>query len=397
MTDTPIPESASSEAISGRIRSPSGERRRATRRRPPSPVPDPATPWHQNIRFKVKTYPVGRLKYFVIWPTHGSRTWNRTRWWPTRRNLLNIKGLYNRKTALAEKKILDRRPIYWLLCLDRSCARAPALSRKPDECAADRWRDLRGLRRDQCVLDADPRHRLDLLAGHLCRGRHRRVSDVLSVDPISACRGTCCMPIGAVVGLVFGVLIAAPALRLDGFYYALLTLGLNELFRVFFTTSKQFGSASGGLYGADSFISQNWAPLTQSVVAYYASLCAAHRQPLSLPLHQRQAARPRPAHGAGKARGLRRGLRRRLQAGAHHHLPHDVGRARLHRRLLCRAISRRRLFDLRFPDRAARPRHGDDRRHRARRGRGARHADRHLPARRSHRIRAVALSHHRRI
>ena len=49
-------------------------------------------------------------------------------------------------------------------------------------------------------------------------------------------------------------------LRLDGFYYALLTLGLNELFRVFFTTSKQFGSASGGLYGADSFINQTWPP-----------------------------------------------------------------------------------------------------------------------------------------
>jgi branched-chain amino acid transport system permease protein len=79
-------------------------------------------------------------------------------------------------------------------------------------------------------------------------------------------------PIGAFIGLGFGILIAAPALRLDGFYYALLTLGLNELFRVFFTTSKQFGSASGGLYGADSFINQNWPPLTQSMVAYYASL-----------------------------------------------------------------------------------------------------------------------------
>ena len=63
-------------------------------------------------------------------------------------------------------------------------------------------------------------------------------------------------PIGGGLGLVFGVLIALPALRLDGFYYALLTLGLNELFRVFFTTSKQFGSASGGLYGAASFIAR---------------------------------------------------------------------------------------------------------------------------------------------
>ena len=49
--------------------------------------------------------------------------------------------------------------------------------------------------------------------------------------------------------------------------------GDGELFRVFFTTSKQFGSASGGLYGADSFINQDWPPLTQSMVAYYASLC----------------------------------------------------------------------------------------------------------------------------
>jgi branched-chain amino acid transport system permease protein len=79
------------------------------------------------------------------------------------------------------------------------------------------------------------------------------------------------LPIGAAIGLAFGVLIATPALRLDGFYYALLTLGLNELFRVFFTTSKQFGSASGGLYGADSFIDQNWDPINQSMVAYYAS------------------------------------------------------------------------------------------------------------------------------
>jgi branched-chain amino acid transport system permease protein len=78
-------------------------------------------------------------------------------------------------------------------------------------------------------------------------------------------------PIGAVIGLVLGGIIALPAMRLDGFYYALLTLGLNELCRVYFTTSKQFGSASGGLYGADTFISKNWSPDTQSLVSYYSA------------------------------------------------------------------------------------------------------------------------------
>ena len=71
---------------------------------PSIPVPDPRDIWRKTTGFKVPTYLVGRLKYFVIWPHHGSRTWNRTRWWPTRRNLLNIRGLYNRKTAIPEKK-----------------------------------------------------------------------------------------------------------------------------------------------------------------------------------------------------------------------------------------------------------------------------------------------------
>src|SRR4051812_10287938 len=80
-------------------------------------VPDPAAVWKDNRTYKVKTYLVGRLKYFVVWPTHGSRTWNRIRWWPTRRNILNIRGRYNRKTDSGEKLILDRRPIYWVLAL----------------------------------------------------------------------------------------------------------------------------------------------------------------------------------------------------------------------------------------------------------------------------------------
>ena len=77
--------------------------------------------------------------------------------------------------------------------------------------------------------------------------------------------------IGMVIGLMFGIIIALPALRLDGFYYGLLTLGLNELCRVFITTSKAFGSASGGLFGADTFISQEWSPLTQTYASYYSA------------------------------------------------------------------------------------------------------------------------------
>lgn len=233
-------------------------------------VPDPATPWHKNIAYKVRTYPVGRLRYFKIWNAHGDATWNRTRWWPTRRNLLSIKGLYNRKTALAEKKILDRRPIYWLICLFL-LALGPLLFPGNQMNALLTAGATFGIFAaiNVCWTLILGTASIFSLATYAVVGTAAFVTSYLSIQYGLAWYFM--MPIGAIVGLLFGVLIAIPALRLDGFYYALLTLGLNELFRVFFTTSKQFGAASGGLYGADSFISQNWDPHTQSIVAYYSA------------------------------------------------------------------------------------------------------------------------------
>jgi branched-chain amino acid transport system permease protein len=64
--------------------------------------------------------------------------------------------------------------------------------------------------------------------------------------------------VGTAVGFLFGLVIGLPALRIDGLYYALLTLGLVELCRVYVIQSKTFGSSTGGLYGADSFIPDAW-------------------------------------------------------------------------------------------------------------------------------------------
>jgi branched-chain amino acid transport system permease protein len=235
-------------------------------------VPDPAAVWKDNRTYKVKTYLVGRLKYFVVWPTHGSRTWNRIRWWPTRRNILNIRGRYNRKTDSGEKLILDRRPIYWVLALIVMLL-GPVLFPESQMNALLTAGATFGIFAaiNICWTLIIGIAGIFSLATYAVVGTAAFITSLLSI--------TYGVPwyvlpaFGALVGLLFGALIAAPALRLDGFYYALLTLGLNELFRVFFTTSKQFGAASGGLYGADSFLDQSWAPLTQSVVAYYSSIC----------------------------------------------------------------------------------------------------------------------------
>lgn len=59
---------------------------------------------------------------------------------------------------------------------------------------------------------------------------------------------------GAVAGLAVGAIIALPAVRLDGMYYALLTLGVAELARNFFRQSESFGSATNGLILIPSFV-----------------------------------------------------------------------------------------------------------------------------------------------
>jgi len=76
---------------------------------------------------------------------------------------------------------------------------------------------------------------------------------------------------GGLIGLVFGILIAIPAVRLEGFYYALLTLGVVELCRVYIIQSKAFGSEIGGLYGAATYIPEAWDEFAQLRLGYYAS------------------------------------------------------------------------------------------------------------------------------
>ncbi|SIT80124.1 branched-chain amino acid ABC transporter permease [Pontibaca methylaminivorans] len=233
-------------------------------------APDCSEVWDANTEYKAKTYKVGRLKHYIIWPNHGQKIWDRLRWWPTRRNLLHVRGIYNRKTLAAEKKILDRRPVYWALCL-LLIALGPFLF------PGAMYNTLLSAGTIFCIFAAVNvcwtlilgTASIFSLATYAVVGVSAFVTTYASIQ-IGLPWFT--LPIlGGFLGLAMGGLIAIPALRLDGFYYALLTLGLNELCRVFFTTSKQFGSASGGLYGADSFLPASWSPAAQSLLSYYSA------------------------------------------------------------------------------------------------------------------------------
>lgn len=67
-------------------------------------------------------------------------------------------------------------------------------------------------------------------------------------------------------------MIAIPATRIDGFYYALLTLGLTELCRVYVVQSQALGSATKGLYGADGILPNGASLRAQLVASYYGAV-----------------------------------------------------------------------------------------------------------------------------
>ena len=225
--------------------------------------------WREMRASKTKLFEVGRLRYYYKWPGHGSMTWRRLRYWPTRRRVLRIRGEYNPKNLRREKTIVDKRPIWWVMAL-LVLALGPLFTPA----------DLQGT-----LLTAGATFGI-YAAISLCWMLIIGTAGIMSLATYAVV-GTAAFvtaflsikfgfpwwllpPIGAVIGLIFGGIIALPATRLDGFYYALLTLGLNELCRVYFSTSRVFGSAQGGLYGTDTYIPDAASQFHQLLIAYYA-------------------------------------------------------------------------------------------------------------------------------
>lgn len=243
-------------------------------REPPPDVPTapyrrPTETWVETESYKVPTHPVGRLRYYYKWPGHGERTWSRARWWPTRRRVLDIRGDYNPKTLRRQKTIADKRPIWWVLGLIALMI-APLFVPESQQNVLLTAGAIFGIYAaiNLCWMLIIGTAQIYSLASYAVVGAAGYGAAYFSIQmglpwwslPL----------IGSVFGLIFGVVIALPANRLDGFYYALLTLGLVELCRVYVLQSRAFGSATGGLYGADGYIPDAWNQESQLLLGYYA-------------------------------------------------------------------------------------------------------------------------------
>ncbi|MFO1035714.1 MAG: branched-chain amino acid ABC transporter permease [Geminicoccaceae bacterium] len=230
---------------------------------------DPLQVWRDTTAFKVKTYPVGRLRYYYKWPGHNGRLWARLRYAFTRRTLLRIRGEYNPKTLRREKTITDKRPIWFALGL-LIAALLPLIMPEARQgtllTAASVFFIYAAV--NLCWMLIIGTAGIYSLASFAVVGAAGYASAYLAISfglPWFA------LPfIGALIGLLFGIVIGFPANRLDGFYYALLTIGVVELCRVYVIQSRELGSATGGLYGAPGYMPENWSEPAQLTLGYYA-------------------------------------------------------------------------------------------------------------------------------
>ena len=229
----------------------------------------PESSWDAAREYKVPTHLVGRLRYYHKWPGHGKNLWNRLRYFPTRRTVLRFRGEYNPKTLRREKTIIDKRPIWWMLGFV-ALILAPFVMPEGNRVllsAAAVFSIYAAI--NLCWTLVIGTAGIYSLATYAIVGAGAYGSAYLSIHfglPIPLM-----LLVGGLIGLVFGILIAIPAVRLEGFYYALLTLGVVELCRVYIIQSRAFGSEIGGLYGAASYIPEAWDEFAQLRLGYYAA------------------------------------------------------------------------------------------------------------------------------
>jgi branched-chain amino acid transport system permease protein len=229
----------------------------------------PQTVWDEKTYYGLPMHQVGRLRYYRKWPGHGGDLWTRWRWWPTRRRVLDISSHFNPRTLATQKTIDDKRPIWWVVFFI-AMVLAPLLIPESRQNAMLSAGATFGLYAaiNLCWMLIIGTAGIYSLASYAVVGAGAYTATYFAIQlglPWWA------MPfIGAAVGLLFGVVIALPATRLDGFYYSLLTLGIVELCRVYVLQSKQLGNATGGLYGAPSYIPEAWSEHSQLLLGYYA-------------------------------------------------------------------------------------------------------------------------------
>jgi len=183
----------------------------------------------------------------------GERPWRRFRPPLTRRHWLAWRGAYNPKSLRRERRLADKRPLWWTLGLGGLVLTTPFMS--------DQFITIAGV---FCIFAA-----INVIWTLIIGAAGIFSLATMAVVGVSAYAAAAAnvylgvpwpllMPVGAVIGLIFGMLLALPSTRLDGLYYALLTLGIAEICRVSMAQIKALAPSNSSINNVDSFIPAAW-------------------------------------------------------------------------------------------------------------------------------------------
>ena len=193
-----------------------------------------------------------KSKEYKIHPKTGS-VWKKFRLPMSRRHWLKWRTHYNKKNLTKARRLEDKRPLWWFLCLIPLGFSLPwlsnfALSAVAIFCIYASINLLWSL-----TLGTAGIFSLATMAVVGVSGYVAAAANVYLGIPWPFM-----FAIGTIAGLIFGGFLALPSSRLDGLYYALLTLGLAEICRVFISQIRALTPTNGSINGVSSFIPEEW-------------------------------------------------------------------------------------------------------------------------------------------
>jgi branched-chain amino acid transport system permease protein len=208
-----------------------------------------------NLQEKQKQDLVGRRRVIPKPKIDGQYTFVRRRLPLSRRPVIKWYAINNPKTLSRERKIRDKRPIWWAIFLPLVTILPPLVGNNTLIVAATIFAIYASINLMWNLIIGTAG--IFSLATMAVVGIAAYTASYFSIHfglpwPVM-------LLIGTFVGLLFGLVIGIPSIRIENLYYALLTLGIVELCRVYVVQSRALGSATGGLYGADSFIPSHYA------------------------------------------------------------------------------------------------------------------------------------------
>jgi len=198
-------------------------------------------------------YKVGRKPFEWRLKPKGAHERSRGRLPLTRRHWLKWRDVHNPKTLTRERILVDKKPVWWLLGLTTLAVLTPFLPNSMISavsifCVYAAINVLWTL-----IVGTAGIFSLATLAIVGAAGYIAAAANVYLGVPWPFM-----LIIGPLVGFAFGAVLAAPSTRLDGLYYALLTMGVAEICRVFVTQLRALTQSGGAITNVDSFIPESW-------------------------------------------------------------------------------------------------------------------------------------------